>query len=50
MSVLGRLVKGDVGADGGSCEGDGGGGVGIVHGQRKSCKTRSTRVSLPWLS
>ena len=36
MSVLGRLVKGDVGKDGGSCEGDGGGGVGIdaeAHGQ-----------------
>ena len=31
MSVLGRLVKGDVGKDGGSCDGDGGGGVGIVH-------------------
>ena len=30
MTVLGRLVKGDVGKDGGSCDGDGGGGVGIV--------------------
>ena len=29
MLALGRLVKGDVGNDGGSC--DGGGGVSIVH-------------------
>ena len=29
MFTLGRLVKGEVGNDGGSC--DGGGGVGIVH-------------------
>ena len=33
MSVLGRLVKGDVGADGGSCEGEGGGGVGMGNGK-----------------
>lgn len=31
MSVLGRLVKGDVGKDGGLCDDDGSGGVGIVH-------------------
>lgn len=34
MSGLGRLGKGDVGKDGGSC--DGGGGVGIVYGERRS--------------
>ena len=32
MSVLGRLGRGEVGKDGGSC--DGGGGVGIVHGKK----------------
>ena len=49
MSVLGRLVNGDVGKDGGSCDGDGGGGIGIVAlaKKTKSWKTRSTRVSLP---
>ena len=36
MSVLGRLVKGDVGKDGGSCDGDDGSGrVGIVHWSKK---------------
>lgn len=48
MSVLGRLGKGDVGKDGGSC--DGGGGVGIVHWKVETdarFRTRSTcRVAL----
>ena len=35
MSVLGRLVKGDVGKDGGSCDG---GRVGIVHWWKKPKK------------
>lgn len=42
MSVLGRLGKGDVGKDGGSC--NGGGGVGIVC--REMLGTRSRVHSL----
>lgn len=38
ISVLGRLGKGDVGRDGGSC--DGGGGVDIVHASTKLTRSR----------
>ena len=47
MSILKRLVKGDVGKDGGSCNVDGGGGdVGIVHWSNL-LRTRSTRIQSP---
>ena len=45
MSVLGRLFNGDVGKDGGSCDGDGGGGIGIVAlAKNKKAGRRAQRV------
>lgn len=45
MSLWGRLGKGDVGSDGGSCNG-GGGGVDIVHEGRGEAGDALTRSSL----
>lgn len=47
MSVMGRLGKGDVGKDGGSCHG--GGGVGIVH-ERSEVRDALTCLRGPLLN